>query len=208
MLKLVTGTQFHSAVFPAITYTITDVSDHWVSLSWVADGEAKTTDYYKPQAQGFVCDGSWLEGKGSDRMMIKITDDYKFTMGNTKDSKAYLERLEAVSGQWLEVDTKYLHNNQYTTMCGLHIMDRIVTEIKNDKRIGPKWEGKNKPQFIVWGGVRPSSHCFWRDLLPDDQRPDVNTLFTYQHTWGRGMCTQIADEQTLNFCIVMVYFMI
>lgn len=172
------GLDFHNSNDPAITYTVTNVDrkEKLVKLSFIADNQTKTSEMYLPLADKFFSDGTWLTGKGIDCMMVKLKTGYMFASGNNEASRSYEAKMEEVQGQWLEVDTQYLFNNQYNTVCGLRVMDKHVIEIKNDKRIGEAWQGKNKPQFITWGGVRPSSHCFWKEFMSSNQNPNSEWL--------------------------------
>lgn len=55
----------------------------------------------------------------------------------------WVEALEKVQGQWLEVDTQYLFSNQFNTTpiegvseIGMRIMIEDIDEIQDDVRIG------------------------------------------------------------------------
>lgn len=82
-------------------------------------------------------------GTNQKNMRILISKEPKFT-----DKLDYRKLIQAVAGQWLEVETKYLFNNQYNTKptadqlkidpkcSGLRIHDVDVEKIENDARIG------------------------------------------------------------------------
>lgn len=70
------------------------------------------------------------------KMMAKIAaaaNDW----GNNNNSKpdSLHSFLIANRGKWVEIDTKYIFDNQYNTKAGFRIYDKHIQEIKNDIRI-------------------------------------------------------------------------
>lgn len=72
-------------------------------------------------------------------MQIKIVDRPWFTW---QTSKQYMERIKALAGQWLEVETEYLFKSGFNTPSenpelyenGLRVSTKDVAEIKDDMR--------------------------------------------------------------------------
>jgi hypothetical protein len=79
-----------------------------------------------------------------NRMMIKIVDE-PVTTGGSSQASSYRQKLGEAAGCWVEVDTKYLFNDQFNVTDGNHpganlrVMLRNVAEIKNDVRVNRKF---------------------------------------------------------------------
>lgn len=200
MLKI--NFKFHAASDLAQTYNVVavDAKTKTLAISFVKGNEVVTTSVFLPMAEKFLLDGTWLAGRGSDVMMIRITKGYKSVGFHSKESAEYAARLQAVSGEWLEVDDTWLVDNQYTTVCGLHVMDTNVIEVKNDKRVGSDWQGRNKPFFQLVGGVKPIANCFFKDLIPATANNHCGyTLWDNDNTY-------FPDNFTLSTCSDNSYY--
>ncbi len=103
-------------------------------------------------------------------MRIKIVENPVVTgAGNDK----FRKMMQAVAGQWLEVETDYLFQNQFNTPPipgvsenGLRVMAGNVAEIENDARLGRVFDAythknyksknslpkkvRNRPDFKKW----------------------------------------------------------
>lgn len=63
----------------------------------------------------------------------------------TTQQISWSKSLRKVQGQWLEVETEFLFQDQYNTTSGLHIMQKDVVDIEGDVREGKArcgWCGK------------------------------------------------------------------
>lgn len=169
MKTLITGLIFHVKNAPTITYKVDSINrkTDTVKLSYVADGEQRTSEYFLPMAQKFLNEGTWVEGKGSNRMMVLIGGDYSHSPRNKDFENWYDEN----KGEWLEVDTTHLHENNYNLVCGVQVSDKIVYGIKNDLRVGKWYRAYNSETnkyymtekrlvWQEWKGTRPAVAMF------------------------------------------------
>jgi len=63
------------------------------------------------------------------------------------------EYLKANAGNWLEVETDFMFENQYNTVSGYRIYDTMISAIKNDAR--KQKDYTETIVFLCWGGVKP-----------------------------------------------------
>lgn len=85
-------------------------------------------------------------------MKIKIVQN-PIVCGGSLEIDKYRKMLQAVAGQWLEVETQYLFQNQFNTVpipsiskSGLRVMAGHVQDIKDDirpNRLFDMWTHKN-----------------------------------------------------------------
>ena len=76
-------------------------------------------------------------------MKIKIVNNPVVT-GGSIEADSYRKKLQKLAGQWVEVETKYLFQDQFNT-AELRVMSRNVADIQDDIRenfIFDSWTGK------------------------------------------------------------------
>jgi hypothetical protein len=76
-------------------------------------------------------------------MKIKIVDNPVVTGGSVVTNN-YRKALQALAGQWVEVDTQYLFQDQFNTK-ELRVMAQNVADIQGDVRgdfVFDSWTGK------------------------------------------------------------------
>jgi len=120
--------QFHNIKNPSITYTVLNV-DHKnenLDLSFFENDEYKTTSVYLPLANKFLKESTWIEGEGSDRMMLVLHN-----------------------GSRVEVDTSFISDDQFNAE-GKRYHDYAIAEVINDKRPTEK-----RGHWLAWRGVKP-----------------------------------------------------
>lgn len=112
-------------------------------------------------------------------MRIKIAENVStlYAMDKVNYSREFAVMLDAVKGQWLEVETKFLFKDQFNTPPiegltehGLRIHEHWVTEIEDDARIGVCrchycGEVSNKPEGYLKEAV--CNHCGMKGYLND-----------------------------------------
>lgn len=167
MKILTTGLIFHVKNTPSITYKVDSIDrkTDTVKISYVADGAQRRSEYFLPMAEKLLKEGTWIEGKGSDRMMVLIGGDYSFNPRDKDFEKWYKEN----KGKWLEVDTTHLHENSYKLSCGVKVSDKIVYGIKNDLRVG-KWFKTYNPKTKDY--YMAEKRVVWQDWKED--RPCID----------------------------------
>jgi hypothetical protein len=71
----------------------------------------------------------------------------------------WAKAMREIEGQWIEIETKYLFNDQYSTVGvrhasnGLRIMEADVADIRDDARIGRsicRWCNRNCPSDFMF----------------------------------------------------------
>lgn len=90
------------------------------------------------------------------RIKLKV-NSYKHYVGS------YSKKLEAIGGQWVDIDTKFLYNDQLNTMpiigvtnIGLRIYQKDIEEIQDDERIG-RWRCGYCGSWVNTG--KPCQNC-------------------------------------------------
>jgi hypothetical protein len=74
-------------------------------------------------------------------MRVKLKENaISFTSQAINEQRKHFEALKNYltekSGQWIEIDTSYLHSNQYNSVDGYKILDQYIEAVEEDARIG------------------------------------------------------------------------
>lgn len=144
------GFKFHVATNTAITYTVAavDRKTRNLDLTWVFEGELKTSCYFLPMAEKFLKTGEWIAGSGSEVMQVLIPTK-RWYSGDKKLNQFLLDH----AGQWIDVETDHLFGNQYKVE-GFGLCDHYVAAVRNDQRV-KGFNVEEEPIFNTWGGVKP-----------------------------------------------------
>ena len=107
----------------------------------------------------------------SKKMYVRIWKNAYIWAGSFNSSKLR-EYLKTNVGKYIEIDTKFLFNNQYNTIDGYRLYDAHIDLVKNDAR-----NYKNFPDedvaFLDWKGIKPI-------IIPvDEKKIGSYTLVSY-----------------------------
>jgi len=89
----------------------------------------------------------------SKKMYVRIWKNAYIWAGSFNSSKLR-EYLKTNVGKWIEIDTKFLFNNQYNTIDGYRLYDAHIDSVKNDARNYKNFPDKDVA-FLDWKGIKP-----------------------------------------------------
>jgi hypothetical protein len=122
-------------------------------------------------------------------MKIKIKEDIKRYEGR----KEWLDKIKEIEGQWVEVETEHLFNNQYNVTTpsghGLRIMQHHVIDVEEDERIGRMkchYCGKHSDISQVCVHCGESKYLRPFDVLPELHTVKVNKYWTLMYNTQYG----------------------
>ena len=149
------------------------------------------------------------------KVLIKYKENLTTRYNTGRECSNYNESLQSVAGQWVEVDTSHLFENQYNLVKpNLRIFDGDIMAIEDDARIGlakcgycgtmakvgepcPKY--RNRDQFELYMGTAAPSDC---DKYPMQAFTENNCHFIkypYDFCMNLDNFQEISkDEKTLG----------
>lgn len=88
-----------------------------------------------------------------NKMYVRIWKNAYIWAGSFNSSKLS-QFLKNSVGKWIEVDTKFLFNNQYNTIDGYRLYDAHIDAVKNDARKYKDFPDETVA-FLDWKGIKP-----------------------------------------------------